>query len=67
VETIDTLIIGAGPAGLTTAYSLVKAGNRVLVIDKTSIMSAESAGQSPTRAFYSISAGIGFFRSHARW
>ena len=34
LETIDTLIIGAGPAGLTTAYSLVKAGRKVLVIEQ---------------------------------
>jgi protoporphyrinogen oxidase len=34
VETIDTLIIGAGPAGLTTAYRLAKAGHRLLVIEQ---------------------------------
>ncbi|MGH6936852.1 MAG: NAD(P)/FAD-dependent oxidoreductase [Methylocella sp.] len=34
METIDTLIIGAGPAGLTTAYRLAKAGHRVLVIEQ---------------------------------
>jgi protoporphyrinogen oxidase len=34
VETIDTLIIGAGPAGLTTAYRLAKAGHGVVVIEQ---------------------------------
>lgn len=34
VETIDTLIIGAGPAGLTTAYQLAKAGHDVAVIEQ---------------------------------
>jgi protoporphyrinogen oxidase len=34
LETIDTFIIGAGPAGLTTAYSLVKAGQQVLVSEQ---------------------------------
>jgi protoporphyrinogen oxidase len=34
LETIDTLIIGAGPAGLTTAYSLAKAGHGVIVIEQ---------------------------------
>jgi protoporphyrinogen oxidase len=34
LETIDTLIIGAGPAGLTTAYNLAKAGHDVLVIEQ---------------------------------
>jgi protoporphyrinogen oxidase len=34
LETIDTLIIGAGPAGLTTAYTLAKAGHGVLVIEQ---------------------------------
>ena len=33
METIDTLIIGAGPAGLTTAYRLAKT-DRVLVIEQ---------------------------------
>ena len=34
VETIDTLIVGAGPAGLTTAYRLAKAGHNVTVIEQ---------------------------------
>ncbi|MGH6834452.1 MAG: NAD(P)/FAD-dependent oxidoreductase [Methylocella sp.] len=34
METIDTLIIGAGPAGLTTAYRLAKAGHGVVVIEQ---------------------------------
>jgi protoporphyrinogen oxidase len=34
LETFDTFIIGAGPAGLTTAYSLVKAGQKVLVSEQ---------------------------------
>src|SRR5271163_523626 len=34
LEKIDTIIIGAGPAGLTTAYSLVKAGHKVLVVEQ---------------------------------
>jgi protoporphyrinogen oxidase len=34
LETVDTLVIGAGPAGLTTAYSLAKAGHGVIVIEQ---------------------------------
>ncbi|MFZ3328930.1 MAG: NAD(P)/FAD-dependent oxidoreductase [Methylocella sp.] len=34
METTDTLIIGAGPAGLTTAYRLAKAGQGVVVIEQ---------------------------------
>ena len=31
---IETLVIGAGPAGLTTAYSLAKQGREVLVLEQ---------------------------------
>jgi protoporphyrinogen oxidase len=34
LKTIDTFVVGAGPAGLTTAYMLAKAGRDVFVIEK---------------------------------
>ena len=34
MKKLDALVIGAGPAGLTTAYSLAKAGKSVLVIEQ---------------------------------
>jgi protoporphyrinogen oxidase len=34
LKIIDTFVIGAGPAGLTTAYTLAKAGRDVLVIEQ---------------------------------
>ncbi|TAL83627.1 MAG: NAD(P)/FAD-dependent oxidoreductase, partial [Beijerinckiaceae bacterium] len=34
LKPLDALVIGAGPAGLTTAYSLVKAGQSVVVIEQ---------------------------------
>jgi protoporphyrinogen oxidase len=34
LKIFDALIVGAGPAGLTTAYSLVKSGRNVLVIEQ---------------------------------
>ncbi len=34
MEIIDTFVVGAGPAGLTTAYTLAKAGRDVLVIER---------------------------------
>ena len=34
---VETLIIGAGPAGLTTAYELTKAGRSVAVLERDPI------------------------------
>jgi protoporphyrinogen oxidase len=34
LKKLDALVIGAGPAGLTTAYSLAKAGKSVLVVEQ---------------------------------
>ena len=34
MKKLDALVIGAGPAGLTTAYSLAKAGKNVLVVEQ---------------------------------
>jgi len=34
LKIFDALIVGAGPAGLTTAYSLVKSDRNVLVIEQ---------------------------------
>ena len=31
---VETLIIGAGPAGLTTAYELSKAGRSVSIVER---------------------------------
>jgi len=35
-ESVDVLVVGAGPAGLTTASALARAGIRVLVVEKHS-------------------------------
>src|SRR5436309_1922185 len=40
--TTDVCVIGAGIAGLTTAYSLLKAGKKVIVIDDGPIGGGES-------------------------
>jgi len=34
LKTFDAVVVGAGPAGLTTAYSLAKAGRSVLVLEQ---------------------------------
>ncbi|MFX1576873.1 MAG: FAD-dependent oxidoreductase [Promethearchaeota archaeon] len=34
VEKVDTIVVGAGPAGSATAYSLAKSGHEVLLIER---------------------------------
>ncbi len=34
MKTFDVVVVGAGPAGLTTAYTLAKAGRSVLVVEQ---------------------------------
>ena len=34
MQSYDVAIVGAGPAGSTTAYRLARAGARVLLVDK---------------------------------
>src|SRR5690242_6353528 len=34
METFDAAVVGAGPAGSTTAYRLARAGARVLLVDR---------------------------------
>ncbi len=41
-SSVPTLVIGAGVHGLSTAWHLAKAGERVLVIDKTSVAAGAS-------------------------
>src|SRR5688500_18425032 len=41
-ETADVCVIGAGIAGLTTAYLLAKAGRSVIVVDEKPIAGGES-------------------------
>jgi geranylgeranyl reductase family protein len=36
VERFDAVVVGAGPAGSTTAYRLAQAGRRVLLVDRAS-------------------------------
>ncbi|MDB5596458.1 MAG: FAD-dependent oxidoreductase [Hyphomicrobiales bacterium] len=36
-QIIETLVVGAGPAGLTTAYSLAKAGHGVTVLEQDTV------------------------------
>jgi len=52
LETTDTLIIGAGPAGLTTAYSLAKTGHGVTVIEQDKHYVGGISGPSPIRATF---------------
>ena len=51
VEKVDTIVVGAGPAGSATAYSLAKSGHEVLLIER-----AETPGEK------NVSGGVLFGR-----
>ncbi len=55
-ETYDSIIIGAGIAGATTAYALAQKGQKVLVLDKRGIA---SGGSGAAGAFISPKIGKG--------
>lgn len=42
-NTADVIVVGAGPAGSTTAYYLAKAGLDVLLLEKTAFPERRSA------------------------
>jgi protoporphyrinogen oxidase len=67
LETIDTLIIGAGPAGLTTAYNLAKAGHDVLVIEQDKHYVGGISRTVSYKGFLFDIGGHRFFSKCARW
>ncbi len=64
METTDTLIIGAGPAGLTTAYRLAKAGHGVVVIEQDKHY---VGGISRTVSYKDFLFDIGGHRFFSKW
>jgi glycine/D-amino acid oxidase-like deaminating enzyme len=66
LQRTEILVVGAGPAGLTTAYMLAKAGRDVTVIERDPIMLAASVALSITRAFFSTSAAIASSRNRRK-
>ncbi len=55
-QTYDSIIIGAGIAGASTAYALTRKGQKVLVLDKKGIA---SGGSGAAGAFVSPKIGKG--------
>ncbi|MHB1873741.1 MAG: FAD-dependent oxidoreductase, partial [Streptosporangiaceae bacterium] len=56
-DTADVIIVGAGPAGSTTAYYLASAGLDVLVLEKTSFPREKVCGDGLTpRAIRALTA-----------
>ena len=55
----STVIIVAGPAGLTAAYELIKQGIQPIVLEKAHKVGGLPA-QKPTKATASILGGIAF-------
>jgi ribulose 1,5-bisphosphate synthetase/thiazole synthase len=53
----DVAIIGAGPAGLTAAYLLTKAGKRVTVIEKDAVY-VGGISRTGTRSCPTISSSV---------
>jgi D-amino-acid dehydrogenase len=65
----DTIIIGAGIIGLATAYALVAAGRRVLLIDRKGIAEETSRGNAGGFAFSDVlpMANAGMLAKLPRW
>jgi geranylgeranyl reductase family protein len=60
VERFDAIVVGAGPAGSTTAYRLARAGARVLLVDKARFPRDKPCGGGLTlRAVRQLPEGLG--------
>ena len=66
-DLVETLVIGAGPAGLTTAYTLAKQGRQVIVLEAgPRLRRRHQPHRRATRASCSTSAAIASSRSRRR-
>jgi D-amino-acid dehydrogenase len=65
----DVLVIGAGIVGLASAFELVRAGKRVLLLDRSGIAAEASRGNAGALAFSDILplASPGIVRQAPRW
>jgi cation diffusion facilitator CzcD-associated flavoprotein CzcO len=66
LQRTEILVVGAGPAGLTTAYMLAKAGRDVTVIERDPIYVGGISRTVITRAFFSTSAAIASSRNRRK-
>lgn len=55
----EVIVVGAGPAGASTAYHLAKRGRRVLLLDRQTFPRDKSCGDGITRSAYRLLAEMG--------